>query len=563
MGLSASQARLLSITSRLSDNELRSQTITTAKTSLANETTAASTAYMDALNSTELLYTTYDGGGNKVTEKLTGTSLSQYGELKNQYGIINQHGQILVSELDATNYETSSDMYDFLDKYGVLAPESEWDTIQVENPQWQIDWDKYNQDYADWLLKKPDRSDEKYWEEVSGVNTELYQKFKEASASCYSNAMMGAAGSLDETMSSRCYKHVLAHLLMSEFPEGGSKKYQTITGNNIDIGWDFINGSAINKTGKTPDMIPVSEAVCDTSDIIYCAENEGMKQELLDTMNDPTVDQKRKDAVSLMSNYYIDANGDAQLKTLKQKCIDLYYLLTYYKDFGLDYYNDCQPILATFQADMEYAFTENVFKKDLYDGEYNAWLADEPDKPETPYYIDEAVPTIENKDKGQWYINLWHRMNGPSEEKAGTVLEDGTVVEGGKTTGGRPLYKVLEDGLMDNPEWLQSALANGTVTLEQVQFVEETEVGTGLADCEWTSIIWTNAADITESQNETAITLAEIKYEQALNDIEAKDKQFDNQLKILDTEHNALQTEYDSIKSIIEKTIERNLKLYS
>ena len=65
------------------------------------------------------------------------------------------------------------------------------------------------------------------------------------------------------------------------------------------------------------------------------------------------------------------------------------------------------------------------------------------------------------------------------------------------------------------------------------------------------------------SQNEAAITLAEIQYEQALNDIQAKDKQYDNQLKILDTEHNALQTEYDSIKSIIEKTVERNLKLYS
>ena len=154
-------------------------------------------------------------------------------------------------------------------------------------------------------------------------------------------------------------------------------------------------------------------------------------------------------------------------------------------------------------------------------------------------------------------------MNGPSQEKAGTTLEDGTVVEGGKTSSGLPLYKVLEDGLMDNAEWLQYALENGTVTLEKVEFVEEAEVGTGLADCEWTSIVWSNAPDISESQNEAAITKAEVEYEQALNDIQAKDKQYDNQLKILDTEHNALQTEYDSIKSIIEKTVERNLKIYS
>ena len=572
MGLSASQARLLSITSRISDNELRSQTITTAKTSLANETTAASAAYMDALNSTELLYTTYDGGGNKVTEKLTGVSLSQYGELKNQYGIINQYDQILVSELDATNYETSSDMYDFLDKYGVLAPESEWDTIQVENPQWQIDWDKYNQDYADWLLKKPDRSDEKYWEEVSGVNTELYQTFLTASASCYN----GAVNNNDDG----CYLHVLAHLLDLDIVENLTKNpfdkrehiadsskypknYKTTIGADVNIGEGQINGSAICSRGMSDDMVPVSEAVCDERNVIYCAEDEAMKQELIDAMNDTTLSEKEKNAAILSNNYYIDENGDPQLKTLKQKCIDLFYLVSNYKSLGLNYKQDCVPLLKSFQADMQYAFTENVFKKDLYDGEYNAWLADEPDKPETPYFLDESFPTIENKDKGQWYINLWHRMNGPSEEKAGTVLEDGTVVEGGKTTGGRPLYKVLEDGLMDNPEWLQYALENGTVTLEQVQFTEEAEVGTGLSDCEWTSIVWTNAADITESQNEAAITKAEVEYEQALNDIQAKDKQFDNQLKILDTEHNALQTEYDSIKSIIEKTIERNLKLYS
>ena len=569
MGLAASQARLLSITSRLSDNELRSQTITNAKTSLANETTAASSAYMDALNATELLYTTYDGGGNKVTEKLTGVSLSQYGELKNQYGIINQHGQILVSELDATNYETSSDMYDFLDKYGVLAPEGEWETIQVENPEWQVAWDEYNKEYDEWKAKEPQKTNEIYW--ISGTNNELYLKFKSASAACYNNATAGSYGA-------SCYLHVLAHLIDLEIvdntghsyatrgdyaadPNAYPKTFQTITGKEVKIFVSNINGSNIQSNSYSDDMKEVSDIVCNPNKIIYAAENETMKQELIDAMNDPSLTQEQKDLITLMNNYYMDSNGNVQLKTLKQKCIDMFYVVDKRNTLGINYDPDLLNLLYSFQEDMVQAFKE--FDENAYNRDYNDWLAEEPDKPEVPYYIEEKVPTIENKDMGQWYVNLWHRMNGPSQDKAGTVLEDGTVVEGGKTSGGRPLYKVLEDGLMDNPEWLQSALANGTVTLEQVQFVDEAEVGTGLADCEWASIIWTNAADITESQNETAITLAEIKYEQALNDIQAKDKQFDNQLKILDTEHNALQTEYDSVKSIIEKTVERNLKLYS
>ena len=76
MGLAASQARLLSITSRLSDNELRSQTITNAKMALASRTSNASAEYMDALSSTKLMFSTYDASGNKMTQQLSAVSLS-------------------------------------------------------------------------------------------------------------------------------------------------------------------------------------------------------------------------------------------------------------------------------------------------------------------------------------------------------------------------------------------------------------------------------------------------------------------------------------------------------
>ena len=212
---------------------------------------------------------------------------------------------------------------------------------------------------------------------------------------------------------------------------------------------------------------------------------------------------------------------------------------------------------------MEQAFTKKEFDEELYMQDYQPWLEREPEKPDIDYYIEKEIRGIERKDEGQWYINLWHRMNGASDVKAGTTDENGQIISGGKTEKGLPSYKVLEDGLMNSAEWLQTALANGQVSLERVEFVDQTEVGTGLADCKWNSIIWTNAIDITEEQNEVAITKAEIEYKQALNDIEAKDKQYDNQLKRLDTEHSALQTEYDSIKELIGKNVERTLKMYS
>ena len=54
MGMSASQARLLSITTRLTNNEFRAQTITNSKLRLAEKSEEASAEYMDALNSQTL-----------------------------------------------------------------------------------------------------------------------------------------------------------------------------------------------------------------------------------------------------------------------------------------------------------------------------------------------------------------------------------------------------------------------------------------------------------------------------------------------------------------------------
>ena len=45
-----------------------------------------------------------------------------------------------------------------------------------------------------------------------------------------------------------------------------------------------------------------------------------------------------------------------------------------------------------------------------------------------------------------------------------------------------------------------------------------------------------------------------------MNDIKQKDNMFDLQLKNIDTEHQSLQTEYDSVKTVMNKNIERTMK---
>lgn len=127
MGLAASQARLLSITSRLSDNELRAQLINNQKIRLATESSNASDTYVAALNNAKMMFANYDKDNNKSYQDLTFNALTAFNPYNNQYGLANQNGNILVSELDAHNYQRSSDLTSFLETYGLKYETSFFD----------------------------------------------------------------------------------------------------------------------------------------------------------------------------------------------------------------------------------------------------------------------------------------------------------------------------------------------------------------------------------------------------------------------------------------------------
>lgn len=124
MGLAASQARLLTITARLADNELRSQTINNAKMRLATQSSQASDDYISALNNAQLMFSNTDTNGLTRNQVLTYNNLTAYSQYNNQYGLVNSAGLLLVSERDAKIYEASNgDMNKFLEAYGL-----EWNT---------------------------------------------------------------------------------------------------------------------------------------------------------------------------------------------------------------------------------------------------------------------------------------------------------------------------------------------------------------------------------------------------------------------------------------------------
>lgn len=541
MGMAASQARLLSITARLNHIELQSQNISNAKIRLSDDTQEASDAYVKALNKTQYMYNSYNMSGDLVSQNLTGAALTEYGELKNQYGLINSAGQILVSERDAANFQNSNTLEEFLDKYGVLADPSENITIEYVNPVWFDHQADYEKELADWKAKEPHLEDPKY-EIPADESANLYNKFMESvtQAGCW----VGVEPYPANEGSVYHIPHILTHML------------------EYDVDYTAYPGEAGEMTYHKPELENGSWGTVDGQAGWNYTSEEIMK-EVRDRMAAGEITDKDPDLTQDIINLLYDAvqwniennraSGDAP---------------TYYPSNG-------QPVksvddLAARMQDiinrLKQQLNDPTYDEEQYEKDHADWEAQEPVKDETiEKYLPKTVRVATDLDEAQWYVNLWNRMNGVSNFKGGFGNNGAYDPDAGwasKSTTDQS-WAVLKDGDMNSPEYLKYAIENGLITLEQVQFKDISSSEQGIKNASWTSIIFTNAQDITEVKDETAIAKAEVEYNKALKEVEIKDKQYDTDLKKLDTEHNALQTEYDSIKTVLDKNVERSFKAFN
>jgi hypothetical protein len=132
MGLAASQARLLSITSRMADNELRSQLINNAKMRLTADSTRVSDEYIDALNKSQMMFQNFDNKGNEVYQDLTFNSLTAYSSYNTQYGIADNADNLLVSTKDAANFEAANgNLETFLLRNGLIKTTDYFETLKT------------------------------------------------------------------------------------------------------------------------------------------------------------------------------------------------------------------------------------------------------------------------------------------------------------------------------------------------------------------------------------------------------------------------------------------------
>jgi hypothetical protein len=100
--------------------------------------------------------------------------------------------------------------------------------------------------------------------------------------------------------------------------------------------------------------------------------------------------------------------------------------------------------------------------------------------------------------------------------------------------------------------WLSQNLNQGNYYMKEM-------ISGSFQDVDWAS----QENSITQTSDKDSLAKAEAEYDTAIADINSKDKILELNSKNIDTEHQAIQTEYDSVKKVIDKNIERSFKVFN
>jgi hypothetical protein len=498
MGISASQARLLTITARLTSNEYESQQVSNAKMRLATQSQAASEDYIAALNTTQMMFTTYDAQGDAVNTNISANVLYQYSDMKNQYALVNTSGQMLVQSADAKNFKNSANLDEFLSCYGI---EKTFKTTTMEENYKTLNSEGYQEIYKAWEQAVVSAKNETYsgnyysYEYTYNDDGEI-EETKIKTDNTYTDISSDKAyeyesssASIEYNTLSTLYKNII--IAMND-GEDFSDAYSTYTSTEPYSG--FFNNSGINTLADL---------------------NERYQ----------TASQNMQDC-----NSYDDWLAAKAMKNAKETSITVDGEEKTLADAITDYYDKL-----------------NEFTREAEDQGCSTL---------------EDTYTYNDENKAQWYTNLWYRLNGDSSNKS-TQGEKGSN------------YEVIDSKLASSSEWIQDCLTQGVLTIElasnnldnnvvqnQIESLSDT-LNIKLKGISWDSKGYSSCSDITEQDDDKAIAKAEAEYERKTAEISAKDTKYQNKIKTLDTEHSALQTEYESVKSAMEKNISRSFKTFS
>ncbi len=500
MGMAASQARLLSITARLSNNEMEQQSLAYSKQRLSDNSEQINDAYLDALNKTK--YRVLTGYNNSEAcyadltyNQLTGANTVASGK---QYLVKNNEGKVLVSSAIAKAYESNNgDFNKFLVDLGYTQADIDITKHEQSEDAIHDAWDKYLSsvnksiydvdgqhvlgfDFVSFAKSTDDPKKKQNFNGYATYNTayttdsngETIDLFKDSNGYYKERLVLEARTFVDETTNK----------------------------SSIEVGYYTGN---IDENGE-PEFKPVDK------------DDEGNPLVTYNTETEKFIYKNQEGEEVEADALYVDPN-----ETLISESYKNYMTSTdgvnYTTEGGVTYQVTKESKPLNFEG-------TTTAQRELYD--YALAL--------TEAYYNNSVSNTSSELKYDaemvtYYKNIFNEMRSCGF----TTTSD-------------------ESNFKDN-EWFVKQLKAGNLTLSYYSTAEKGFIGTTLDDDE----------SITEKEDKSAMVIAEQVYQHQMDKIESQDKQFDLQLSKLESEHNALQTEYDSVKKVISTNVEKTFNVFN
>lgn len=502
MGMAASQARLLSITARLTNNENTGQSVSYSKQRLADQTQQITNEYNEALDATKLTVLTGFNGSLANYEDISYNLMTgmRMAENNKQYVVTDTKGRILVTEPIADAYKKSNGNYNqFLAKLGysqadiaVQVTSSDTDKKAAAEQQIHEAWDKY---FASVGINKfmPEHDfgfsfTETYELGKSGQNADDYN---------IGDGYVGFVRTATYDNGEVQYKQAV-----DKFDQ---PVYETITSydeNNKPVYdeqsakvYDYNQPLFLDQDGNE---FTYDKNVDDEGNITYSLSDENYSKRIFDPINYEGTTQESRDLYDYamaITETYLRVNLD---DGTSENGVE------FKKEYDLDAFKSS----ANSENNNAIKYYRNLYDQMQTCGYFT--------------YTDTPAKSIEDKEHYKY-----------SEENKGT-------------------NKVAKNPLKDNYTF-EAALRDGSLRLKYYSSTDKAFRSTTISEDNC----------IQEVPDERAIAKAESKYTQDMADLENKDKKFDLELKKLDTEHKALETEYESVKSVVDKNVESSFKIFS
>ena len=501
--MSASQARLLFISSRIHDIEMKSMNIANTKIRLASEGEQVSNDYVKALNETNFTVTNLS---TNQTEQLNYAMIMSYGGALDSYSLQDSKGNVIIDADTLKKYnDAKGDVNKFIDSYGVdRSSNGVMGEYSSKIQDAQSAYDKADKKYI--------TADENYntvkgkLKDLQNYQAEAQQDLDDFKAK-YSDVKFGDTGKDIEFPKSKVPNSETTVGSVTQSGTGNKTKTQGSNFNYQDVSYTEISEVEKVTTDEEVDGYIVTTEITTqySQDFSYHWFHD----------SGGWVEDRPTDIGSMQEIYHHEVQYKHDYSVDEEKNIQ--------NEFNrlLSNLSTTTSSVRIYENSDEYKNAKSAEEQARKD-RANAFSDLESVKKE---YSD-AMESCPFNSEEQWYADLFMQ------------IQNG--------------YKSYDDKLLNNNEALENMIKSGEWFLtkkdESNKYIKHSTSSIGL---------------INETTDKTHIARAEAEYNAAMLKINNKEKILDNELKKLDTEHNALNTEMDSVKNLIKENSDKTFNLFS